>query len=80
MKVIKRDGSIVDFNNSKIKEAILKAMKNGSGIYLEDIALKISNDAEAYFTNDKETPTIYKIETYVYDRLVHMDKRGNPGI
>ena len=71
MKVIKRDGSIVDFNKKKIKEAILKAMKNGSGIYLEDIALKISNDAEAYFTNDKETPTIYKIETYVYDRLVH---------
>lgn len=71
MKVIKRDGSIVDFDKSKIRSAIIKAMKNGSGIYLGDIAKLISNDAEKYFSKEGETPTIHKIESYVYDRLVH---------
>ena len=28
-------------------------------------------DAEKYFSKEDETPTIYKIESYVYDRLVH---------
>ncbi|WP_066894416.1 anaerobic ribonucleoside-triphosphate reductase [Clostridium nigeriense] len=71
MKVIKRDGSVVNFDKSKIREAITKAMKNGSGIYLGDIAKLIANDAEKYFSNENETPTIHKIESYVYDRLVH---------
>lgn len=71
MEVIKRDGSIVEFNKHKIREAILKAMKYGSGIYLPDIAKLIANDAEKYFKDENETPTIYKIESYVYERLVH---------
>lgn len=71
MKVIKRDGNIVEFDKSKIREAVIKAMKNGSGIYLPDIAKLIANDAEKYFTKQKEMPTINKIEGYVYDRLVH---------
>lgn len=71
MEVIKRDGSIVEFNKHKIREAILKAMKHGSGIYLPDIAKLIANDAEKYFKDENETPTIYKIESYVYERLVH---------
>ena len=75
MKVIKRDGSIVDFDKRKIREAISKAMKNGSGIYLGDIAKLIANDAEKYFYKSGETPTIYKIESYVYDRLVHYGQK-----
>lgn len=71
MNVIKRDTSIVEFNQCKIKDAILKAMKNGSGIYMPDIAKLIANDAELYFTTQEEMPTIQKIERYVYDRLVH---------
>lgn len=71
MKVIKRDGSIVEFDKGKIREAISKAMKNGSGIYLADIAKLIANDAEKYFSKQGDTPTIHKIESYVYDRLVH---------
>ena len=71
MEVIKRDGSIVEFNKHKIREAILKAMKHGSGIYLPDIAKLIANDAENYFKDENETPTIYQIESYVYERLVH---------
>ncbi|MBS5936841.1 anaerobic ribonucleoside-triphosphate reductase [Clostridium sartagoforme] len=75
MKVIKRDGSIVDFDKRKIREAISKAMKNGSGIYLGDIAKLIASDAEKYFYKSGETPTIYKIEAYVYDRLVHYGQK-----
>ena len=33
LNIIKRDGSIVEFNRCKIEDAILKAMKYGSGIY-----------------------------------------------
>ena len=71
MKVIKRDGSTVEFDKSKIREAICKSMKNGSGIFLGDIARLIANDAEKYFSKQEEIATIYKIEKYVYDRLVH---------
>ena len=71
MKVIKRDGNIVEFDKSKIREAVVKAMKNGSGIYLPDIAKLIANDAEKYFAKQNDMPTINKIEGYVYDRLVH---------
>ena len=38
MKVVKRDCSEVDFDKSKISTAILKAMKNGSGIVKPKIA------------------------------------------
>ena len=71
MKVIKRDGSTVEFDKNKIREAITKSMKNGSGIFLADIARLIANDAEKYFSKQDEIATIYKIESYVYDRLVH---------
>ena len=46
-------------------------MKNGSGIYVLNIAELIANDAEKQFNEQKETCTIYNIESYVYDRLVH---------
>ena len=71
MQVIKRDGSTVNFDKMKIRDAVCKSMENGSGIYLPDIARLIANDAEKYFSKEDETPTIYKIESYVYDRLVH---------
>lgn len=71
LKVIKRDGSTVEFDKSKIREAITKSMKNGSGILLPDIARLIANDAEKHFSKQDEIATIYKIESYVYDRLVH---------
>ena len=49
MNLIKRNGQTVPFNKTKIKQAIVKAMRNGSGIYLPDIARLIANDAEKYF-------------------------------
>lgn len=71
MEVIKRDGSKALFDKNKIRDAIEKAMKNGSGIYVPDIAKLIAEDAEKEFSMEKEIPTIHKIESYVYNRLVH---------
>lgn len=68
MLVIKRDGSKTEFDKSKIKVAILKAMKYGSGIYKEEIAEIISNEIEEEFATMK--PTIYSIEKEVYNKLV----------
>ena len=70
MKVIKRDGSIVDFNKNKIEKAILKAMKYGSGIVDKDVAKKIADDCENDFMpyHDNKV-TIYQIEDYVYHSL-----------
>ena len=40
MEVIKRDGSKVAFDGSKIENAILKAMRYGGGIVKPEIASK----------------------------------------
>lgn len=71
MNLIKRNGQTVPFNKTKIKQAIVKAMRNGSGIYLPDIARLIASDAEKYFKKKDETPTISQVEKYVYQRLIH---------
>ena len=46
MKVIKRDGKIVDFDKKKIKDAIFKSMKYGSGIIKRKVATEIANEIE----------------------------------
>lgn len=71
MNVIKRDGTQVPFNKAKIKKAIILAMRNGSGIYLPDIARLIASDTEKFFLRKEEIPTISQIEKYVYQRLIH---------
>ena len=68
--VVKRNGKTVEFDKSKIRVAVQKSMKNGSGIYLPDIARLIANDAEKYFSKMEQT-TIPQIEKYVFDRLIH---------
>ena len=74
MKVIKRDCTEVDFDKSKISTAILKAMKNGSGIVkpkiAEDIADEIKNEC-----NDKDEVSISDIESMVYDKLITKKQR-----
>ena len=52
-KVIKRDCTEVDFDKTKISAAILKAMKNGSGIIKEKVAYDIANEIEKEYA-DKE--------------------------
>ena len=73
-KVIKRDCTEVDFDKSKIFNAILKAMKNGSGIVkpkiAEDIADEIENERK-----DKDEVSISDIESMVYDKLITKKQR-----
>lgn len=74
LKVIKRDCTEVDFNEDKITQAILKAMKNGSGIINRRIAMTIAE--EIYEENkDKEELSISDIESMVYDKLITKKQR-----
>lgn len=74
MKVIKRDCTEVEFDKSKICNAILKAMKNGSGIIRPKIAECIAD--EIYEENkNKEEISISEIEEFVYDKLITKKQR-----
>lgn len=70
MKVIKRDGSVAQFDANKIYNAIIKAMKYGSGVLDEAVARKIADEIEANFEKLGKEPTIFQIETYVYLKLI----------
>ena len=70
LEIIKRDGSIVPFNKCKIEDAILKAMKYGSGIYEEEIAKKIANEIEQKYFGNENSPTVYQVENMVYNKLI----------
>lgn len=73
-KVIKRDCSEVDFDKSKISSAILKAMKNGSGIVKPKIAKDIADEIEEE-CKDKDEVSISDIESMVYDKLISKKQR-----
>ena len=76
IKVIKRNGSEVDFDKSKIEKAILKAMKYGSGAIDEEIAKQIATDCEKDFmANNKGAIRITQIEDYVYYSLIRHDQK-----
>ena len=68
-KVIKRDGSIVEFDKTKIENAILKAMKYGSGVINEEVANKIAKEIEGDVVS-RNTISILQIETIVYHKLI----------
>lgn len=69
--VIKRDGNLTGFNKDKVKVAILKAMKYGSGIVDEDIAVSIAQQAEdTYNTENRATVSIAEIEAFVFEQLI----------
>lgn len=74
VKVIKRDCTEVDFQKEKISNAILKAMKNGSGIVKPKIAESIAD--EIYDENkDRDEISISEIENFVYDKLISKKQR-----
>ena len=58
MKIIKRNNEVVEFNKTKIKDAIMKAMTYGSGIVEEKIAEDIANEIENIFVKSGKTTTI----------------------
>lgn len=76
IKVIKRDCSEIQFDKNKISKAILKAMKNGSGIIKPKIADDIANEIEQYcIDNQLDNIDISDIESMVYDKLISKKQR-----
>ena len=69
MKVVKRNGSLAGFDKNKIYNAIMKAMKNGSGIVKPNIAKKIADEIEEEFS-DRDEIRISEIETTVFNKLI----------
>lgn len=69
MKIIKRDCSEVEFDKKKIYDAIMKAMRFGSGIVKEDVASQIASEIEneTEFVPDLD---ITKVESMVYEKLI----------
>lgn len=74
MKIIKRDCSEVNFDKSKISTAILKAMKNGSGIVKPKIAEDIANEIEDE-CKDKNEVSVSDVESMVFDKLITKEQR-----
>lgn len=74
VKVIKRDCTEVEFDKTKITTAILKAMKNGSGIVKPQIAENIADEVEE-LCKDKDEVYISDIELMVYDKLISKKQR-----
>ena len=74
VKVIQRNCSEADFDKSKISTAILKAMKNGSGIIKPKIAEDIADEIEEE-CKDKDEVSVSDIESMVYDKLITKKQR-----
>lgn len=74
VKVIKRDCTEVEFQKEKIENAILKSMKNGSGIVKPKIASDIADEIYE-FAKDMEEISISEIESLVYDKLITKKQR-----
>lgn len=73
-KVIKRDCSLVEFDDNKIFKAIMKAMKNGSGIVKPKIAEDIAKEIYEECKN-KDEVSISEIENLVFDKLITKKQR-----
>jgi len=69
LEVIKRDGVKVPFDVSKISEAILKAMRYGSGIVNERVAHQVAKEIEVEYQQSGKTPSITRIEVSVFTKL-----------
>ena len=69
MKITKRDCSESVFDRSKIYEAIMKAMRFGSGIIKPSIANEIAEEIEneAQYIDDL---SIYDVESMVFEKLI----------
>ena len=73
MFVVKRDGRVVPFDSSKIKNAILAAFKSvdgGISEYAEEKAENIANYIEGYYEDVDETPGIEEIQDLVEKGLM----------
>ena len=69
MIVKKRTGDSVEFDKNKIVDAILKSMKQGSGVVKEKIAIDIADEIESEVAGTDEI-SISEIESMVYSKLI----------
>ena len=69
-QVIKRNGSLVDFDKQKIYIAIMKAMEHGSGIIKSSIAQSIADEIEDDFNNSENNMSIFDIENKIFNKLI----------
>ena len=67
--VQKRNETTEYFNSQKIYNAILKAMKYGSGIVKEDIAMNIANEITSELADKKTVSITNDIEPMVFAKL-----------
>lgn len=74
VKVIKRDCTEAEFQKEKISTAILKAMKNGSGIVKPKIAVEIAEEIYEE-CKEKDEISISEIENMVFDKLISKKQR-----
>ena len=72
--VVKRDCSEQTFDESKIYNAIMKAMENGSGIIKPKIAESIAKEIHEE-CKGKESVDISDIELMVFDKLITKKQR-----
>lgn len=68
MNIIKRDDSNAVFEKGKVYDAIMRAMRFGSGIIKPDIAQEIADEIEQE-AETIENLTVYIIESLVFDKL-----------
>ena len=76
MKILKRDGTYVDFDKTKIINAINKAFIEVDGqLYEDDTAKDIANDIENYFKyQDGNGCSVEEIQDLVEDYLMRSDR------
>lgn len=78
MKVIKRDGRIVDFDTTKIERAILAAFQDVDGEitdYAKEKAENIASYIEGYYLDVDETPGIEEIQDLVEKGLMSTKRK-----
>ena len=78
MKVIKRDGRIVDFDSTKIEKAILSAFEAVDGEiteYAKEKAENIASYIEGYYLDVDETPEIEEIQDLVEKGLMSTKRK-----
>ena len=78
MNVVKRDGRVVPFDSSKIKNAILAAFRSVDGEiseYADEKAENIANYIEGYYEDVDETPGIEEIQDLVEKGLMSCKRK-----
>ena len=83
-KLMKRNGTLQDFDPKKIENAIIKAMKYGSGIVKPFIAENIAKEIEYYYVEEfrnklnpfmQNVVPIADVETMVFEKLISKKQR-----